>query len=57
MNFQLNVIVILILICVCECTMMEINLGDTELQKNILKFGYGIIISKKVLVVSSTITH
>ena len=22
--------------------MMEINLGDTELQKNILKFGYGI---------------
>ena len=22
--------------------MMEINLGDTELQKNVLKFGYGI---------------
>ena len=42
MRFQLNIIVILIFICVRECTMMDINLGDTELQKNILKFGYGI---------------
>ena len=28
--------------CVCGCTMMDINLGNTELQKNALKFGYGI---------------
>ena len=38
MNFQ----IFLILICVCQCTIMEINLGDTELQNNILKFRYGI---------------
>ena len=42
MKFQLNVIVILILACVCKYTMMEINLGNTELQKNVLKFGYRI---------------
>ena len=42
MKFQLNIIAILIFTCVCRCTMMEINLGDTELQKNVLKFGYGI---------------
>ena len=42
MKFQLNIVVILILTCVCRCKMMEINLGDTELQKNVLKFGYGI---------------
>ena len=43
MKFQLNIIIILILtFCVYGCIMMEINLGDTELQKNILKFGYGI---------------
>ena len=41
MKFQLNIVVILIF-CVCRCTMMEINLGDTELQKNVLKFGCGI---------------
>ena len=40
MNF--SIITTLILICVCRCTMMDINLGDIELQKNILKFGYGI---------------
>ena len=40
MNFQF--ITILILTCVCQCTMMEIDLGDIELQKNILKFGYSI---------------
>ena len=40
MNFQF--IPVLISICVCRCTVMEINLGDIELQKNILKFGYGI---------------
>ena len=40
MNFQF--ITILILICVCGCTMLEIDLGDIELQKNILKFGYDI---------------
>ena len=28
--------------CVCGCTMMEIHLGDIELQKKFLKFGYGI---------------
>ena len=30
--------------CVYRCTMMEMNLGEieTELQNNILKFGYGI---------------
>ena len=42
MEFQLNIAVILILICVHGCTMMEINLGNTELQKNVLKFCYGI---------------
>ena len=42
MKFQLNIVVTLILTCVCRCTMMEINLGNTELQKNVLKFGYGI---------------
>ena len=42
MKFQLNIVAILILTCVCRCTMMEINLGNTELQKNVLKFGYGI---------------
>ena len=42
MKFQLNIVVILTLTCVCGCIMMEINLGDTELQKNVLKFGYGI---------------
>ena len=42
MKFQLNFVAILILTCVCVCIMMEINLCDTELQKNILKFGYGI---------------
>ena len=42
MKFQLNIVVTLILICVCICTMMEINLGNTELQRNVLKFGYGI---------------
>ena len=43
MKFQLNIIVILILtICVCGCRVIEMNLGDTELQKNILKIGYGI---------------
>ena len=42
MKFQLNIVVILILTCVHGCTMMEINLGNTELQKNVLKFGYGI---------------
>ena len=41
MKFQLNIVVTLIF-CVCRCTMMEINPGDTELQKNVLKFGYGI---------------
>ena len=40
MKFQ----IFLILICVHRCTIMGINLGetDTELQNNILKFGYGI---------------
>ena len=33
---------ILILTCVCGYTMMEINLSNIELQKNVLKFGYGI---------------
>ena len=28
--------------CVCGCTMIEINLGDIELQKNVLKFGHRI---------------
>ena len=28
--------------CIHECTMMEIDLGDTELQNNILKFRYSI---------------
>ena len=42
MKFQLNIVVILVLICVCRCTMMEINLGNIELQKNVLKFSYGI---------------
>ena len=42
MKFQLNIVVTLILTCVCGCTMMEINLGNTELQRNVLKFGYGI---------------
>ena len=42
MKFQLNIIVFIILTCVCGCTMMEINLGDTELQKNVLNFRYGI---------------
>ena len=40
MKFQLNIVLILILICVHGCTMMEINLYDTEFQKNVLKFGY-----------------
>ena len=30
------------LILIHEYTAMEIDLGDTELQNNILKFGYGI---------------
>ena len=40
MNFQ----IFLVLICVHRCTMMETNLDEieTELQNNILKFGYGI---------------
>ena len=43
MKFQLNTIVILILtICVCRCVMMEINLGNIELQKNNFKFHYEI---------------
>ena len=42
MRFQLNIVVIFILMCVYGCTMMEINLDDTELQRNVLKFGYGI---------------
>ena len=42
MKFQLNIVAILILTCVWGCTMMEINLGDTEWQKNVLKFGYKI---------------
>ena len=42
MKFQLNIVVTLILTCVHRYTMMEINLGDTELQRNGLKFGYGI---------------
>ena len=40
MNFQ--IFVIIFLTCVCGCTMLEINLGNIELQKNSLKFGYGI---------------
>ena len=40
MKFQLNIVVALILTCVCRCVMMEINLGNTELQRNVLKFGY-----------------
>ena len=40
MNYQF--FVILFLTCVCRCTLLEINLGDIELQKNILTFGYGI---------------
>ena len=32
----------MITIFVCKCTAMEINLEDTELENNILKFGYGI---------------
>ena len=42
MKFQLDIVVTLILTCVCRCTMMEIHLGNTELQSNVLKFGYGI---------------
>ena len=42
MKFQLNIVVTLILTCVCRCTMKEINLGNTELQRNALKSGYGI---------------
>ena len=42
MKFQLNIAVTLLFTCVCKCTMMEINLGDMELQRNVLKFGYGI---------------
>ena len=36
--------ILLVLTCVCGCTRMEMNLGEikTELQNNILKFGYGI---------------
>ena len=52
MKFQLNIIAILILTCVHRYTMMEINLGDTELQKNVLKFGYGISYKYK-----GTISH
>ena len=40
MSFQF--IAFLILICVWRCTKIEINLGDIEFQKNILKFGYSI---------------
>ena len=40
MNFQ--IFAISFLTCVCGCTMMEINFGDMELQKNILKFGHRI---------------
>ena len=42
MNFDLYIIVILILSCVYRHTMMEINVGDIKLQKNVLKFGYRI---------------
>ena len=42
MKIQSNIIVTLILICVYGHTMMEINSGDTELQRNVLEFGYGI---------------
>ena len=42
MKFQLNIVVILIFICVHVCIMMEINLSDTEVYRNVLKFGYGI---------------
>ena len=40
MNFFTSVS--LIIIVVCEYTAMDIKLEDTELQNNILKFGYGI---------------
>ena len=42
MKFQLNNAVTLILICVYRYTIMGINSGDMELQRNVLKFGYGI---------------
>ena len=42
MKSQLNIVVNLVLICVYRFTMMEINLGDTELQRNVLEFGYRI---------------
>ena len=42
MKIQLNIIVTLILICAYGYTMMEINSGDMELQRNVLKSGYGI---------------
>ena len=42
MKIQLNIVVTLILICVYRYTMMEINLANMELQRNVLKFGCGI---------------
>ena len=40
MKFQLYIV--LILICVYGYTMIEICSGNTELKRNVLKFGYGI---------------
>ena len=42
MNFFTYLSLIMITIFVCEYTAVEINLEDTELQNNILKFGYRI---------------
>ena len=39
MNFSTFISLIIL---ICEYTVMEIDLGDAELQNNILKFGYGI---------------
>ena len=33
---------ICLIVLICEYIVMEIDLGDIELQNNILKFGYGI---------------
>ena len=42
MKFQFNTVMTLILICVCRYTMRDIYSRDTELKRNVLKFGYGI---------------
>ena len=42
MNFFTSLSLIIITIFVCKYMTMDINLEDTELQNNILKFGYGI---------------